>query len=529
MACVANRKVLLISPSAKEMQASAISQAGYENIGLGYLSSYLRKNKWNVEVLNLDVIHNIKVVFYQEDKVSLNDDIALILEKICSNPPALIGISVTMMSINDSLLISRAIKNRYPNMKICLGGNHASICCEEILNNESTIDFVVIGDGEIFFHQLLEEVVNDGKYEHIPNLAYRTTSKKVIINKSKLINQKELNSFPFPARDDLKLLQQYFKITEARISTSRGCNGHCTFCCDTVLNPQRIWIPKDPKLVVDEIEHLYNNYGIGYFWINDDNFITSTSDGRKRAQLIAEEIINRKLEINYRALFRPDAFIESDPLLSLLKRSGLHTAYIGFESSSQSKLKRFGKNIAPSNYYRIVRELKENNIGVQVGFIMFDPFTTFDDLYEDAIFLHKIGQLYLFTNFTQMLDVFPQTPISKIMKNKGLINKESTYKSNNNDYHFVDTRVEVLANFLNDIYKRKLSQIDRNMQRIRLFGSSDFSHTHLDAVVDAINNNNYQFLIEIISDCKNSNFDEIKFETLVDAVIEKNNQLLSSY
>ncbi len=508
---MSNKQILLILPRACEKRSSAISQAGMEHLGLGHLASYLRQFGYSVEIVNMELLHYIETTDVNSEYNSLEKDTAYILNKIKQLNPLIVGISATMFTINESLAFCNSIKNSTPDIYTLLGGTHVSVCPDEIMDKEKNVDFIIVGDGEISLLSLVKELNSTKQFEIVSGLAYRVKNGDVKINAHIPIDNDTIDSLPIPARDDLIFSQKYKSITEARITTSRGCEARCTFCCDPAINPQRKWSGRNAKLVVDEMEYLNKQFGINYFWINDDNFIPPTNAGRERAEAIARDIISRSLGIHYRALFRADTFHENDELLPLLRKSGLRIAFVGFESGSQAKLKRFCKQIKIEQYYILVNELVKNEIGLQIGFIMFDPFSTFDDLRLDSLFLYNIQEMYLLTNSMQMMDVFPKTMVCRMMEKRGLLRNKIGYNSSYTNYDFFDTNVGNMAKMFNNAYKGEIVAIDKQLQRLKIveFPSvinninpnnvrTDLS-VQINRIFSQINERNYKMFIKYIS------------------------------
>lgn len=526
--------ILLVIPRTSQKRSSAITQAGAEHLGIGYLASYIRKFGYHVSIINMEIVDNLNI--WQVNKSADNVSYGYVLEKIEKEKIDLVGITVTLLTIHESLELSNQIKERFSGVQICFGGPHVSVCPEQVLENEKSVDFVIVGDGEEPLLSLVDAIENNAYYSQIPGLVYRQ-SNKVKVNKFKSSVNEKIDSLPFPARDDLLFAKKFGNIYEARLSTSRGCKENCTFCCDPVIYPDRKWVGRSATLVVDEIEYLHKEFGITHFWINDDNFIPPTEEGRRRAEEIARQILSRDLNITYRALFRANTFYRNDELLPLLSRSGLRIAYVGFESGSQIKLKRYNKQTTVEQYYIIVNELKKNNIGLQIGFIMFDPFTTFEELRQDSKFLRDIGEMYLFSNFLQILDVFPKTSISKMMIKQGLLPEEVGYKSNYCNYKFYDRRVEAMARDLNSCYWGDLVDVDKLLQRMHLidipalYSGLDNNLAHkfkeeMDEYFENINRRNFSFFCSLASWAENNQWDSQHFYNSLQEVLSYSKEQL---
>lgn len=450
-------KVVLVLPSSGFRRSSPTSATGAEHLGLGYIAAYLRQFGHEVIILNFQV---------EEAFSSTSLTTKYAAEKILSYNPDIVGMSITGMTISEALLIASQIKQTRPFLHICWGSHQASSCASEILKHEPCVDTITVGDGEIPWQKLLAALENGEPLSKVPGLWYRENGLVIFSGPPP---EPDLNTLPFPSRDTLEeLIQRNINISDARISTSRGCPFNCTFCVYPALGYQKRWRARTASSIVDEIKYLNKTYGISQFWFNDDNFVIPTKQGRLRVLDIAERLIKESIDITYRVLMRADAVNGQKELIETLVRSGLICVYIGIESGSPRRLGYFDKRTTPDIYRRAVELVREQRIGLQIGFIMFDPMTSWDDLEIDARFLSDIEEMYLFSNYSQVLDVYPGTPISKTLMDKGLLAKNFNYSSNYRAYSYENHKIGILADTINAAYSREWVEIDDFFRRLRM-------------------------------------------------------------
>jgi len=457
-------KVVLVLPGNDNYRSSAISQAGAEHLGLGYIAAYARQHGHDVITLNFQV--NAYLSYWEGLEQQQTSSVENAIIEILQYDPQVVGISVTGITLTEALGISYGLKKARSNLHISWGGHQAFQSAKDILQRESAVDTIVAGDGEITFTRLLESIGNNGNIGDISGLWYRREEKIIF---SGTPPEPNLDELPFPDRDTLQELQQRgAKVTDARISTSRGCPFKCSFCVDPSLGYRKKWRARSAKKVVEEITNLVKHYGISFFWFSEDNFIPPTRVGHRRANEIARLLIERKLDIGYRALLRADAIDGQRDLLKNLVQSGLSCVYMGIESGSPRRLAYFRKHETPELYQRVVKLLREFKIGLQVGFIMFDPLTHWEDLELDAKFLYEIKEMYLYSNFCQVLDVFPGTELSQILIQKGLLDKNFTYDSPFDEYDYEIPALGTMAHAMQSAYKENFVEIDKFFQRLRV-------------------------------------------------------------
>ena len=104
---------------------------------------------------------------------------------------------------------------------------------------------------------------------------------------------------------------------------------------------------KSPERVVEEISLARGDV----FFITDDNFFSEMSRAYQIVSLLRRHLIREKYIIQARS----DAVAAHPGLISEWKRAGLINIFLGFEESSQDKLRRLGKNNAIDNKEKALR------------------------------------------------------------------------------------------------------------------------------------------------------------------------------
>ena len=190
--------------------------------------------------------------------------------------------------------VARAIKKRLPNIPICMGGIHlTAVNKQKLMLDEKSLDFVISGEGDITFPDLLDEYFTKKEFENVDGLTWRNPGMRtkdgdafVVENqRAALIN--DLDTLPFPAWHKFDM-EKYFDINipfspfvssprVGTIITSRGCPANCNFCFISWTaakdrgdnKPYRTF---SADYTVRMIEHLIENWGIKELQILDDSF-----------------------------------------------------------------------------------------------------------------------------------------------------------------------------------------------------------------------------------------------------------------
>lgn len=143
----------------------------------------------------------------------------------------LICFSVYIWNITPILKLSKIIKEKYPHIKILLGGPEVSYEWEQVIALPQ-IDYIISGEGEVPFTELMNHYPDVQK---IPNLIHKDWG-HVQFNKQSV--QFEVKNFegrnPYQYDDPASL-----KHRVCYIETSRGCPYKCSFCLASLDNSVR--------------------------------------------------------------------------------------------------------------------------------------------------------------------------------------------------------------------------------------------------------------------------------------------------
>ena len=271
---------------------------------------------------------------------------------------------------NDS---AREIKNVLSGVKIVVGGLWYSFFGKETLEKNPAIDFVVMGEGEITFNELMD-ALNRGatNFSNIAGLSSRKEGKVVFGPVRDLI--KDLNMLPLPAYDlfpmDKYVGHTYWK-PFAEIVTSRGCTHGCTFCYEWSEHDPRAlkhfnrWRAKSAKRVVEEVELLEKKFGTKVIVIQEDNFNINS----QRVREFCEEKIRRNLQMKWVSLGCASDWVRLEKDIPLMKKAGMFMAVFGIEVASDDELRKLDKGISVEQIYKTIEILRKNDIAI-VGDIM---------------------------------------------------------------------------------------------------------------------------------------------------------------
>ncbi|MDP3014215.1 MAG: cobalamin-dependent protein, partial [Candidatus Subteraquimicrobiales bacterium] len=304
-------------------------------LGLLYLHSYLESKG-----------HIVRTFLMNEDSFVISRD--KISHSILENMPDYIGIQILTQTRVNAFKMIEYLHDNYPNIKIIVGGIHATIMYDQIIRKYPFV-IIIIGEGEITFSEIVDLI-------SLPaGIAYWDGINVVKTPDRKLIDNLDVLPFPYHA----KAINN--KKTSASIISSRGCYSSCSFCC---LNPnaKKMIRFRTAKNVVDEIEYIATQFPqITTIDFMDDSF---TADNNRVIEL-CKEIIARKLnKFNYTCVARFKPFHEK--MIPYMERAGFRIINFGLESGNEEILTRCHKNLKQKDIMNTLTKLKHSIIQYNV-------------------------------------------------------------------------------------------------------------------------------------------------------------------
>jgi len=375
-------------------------------LGLAYIASYLE-----------NFGHKVKIL----DAFALNLNMKEIAEQIKRNKPEIVGITGTTSNFENIMNIASLVKSIDDNTKVIVGGPHASIMPETCFIN-NTIDYAVIGEGEIIAKELIDKIYSGGNVKDVKGIVFKSNGKIIKTQNHEMI--KNIDSLPLPAYHllPMKYYRPYATFDVGRrfssMITSRGCPFSCTFCSSSAMFGH-IYRTRSPKRVIEEIELLYEKYKIRHIYFQDDEFTLSN----ERTKKICDMINERKLDIIWECLSRVDNI--SKDLLVKMKKSGCVSIIYGVESGCLKTLKKIKKQISLKQAKNACKYTKNLGIQTKVSFIIGFPWESMRDIKDTIEFAKGLNADIAYFN---VLTPYPNTEIYNDIKRMGLLSEFDWYK-----------------------------------------------------------------------------------------------------
>ena len=399
----------------------------YPPFGALYIAAALLEDGNEVQIINVDV-----------ERIHYFD----VLRRIRDFSPDIVGfsgiVSTAYKYIKD---MSAIIKENLPTSKLIVGGSISA--ASEIILQNTKIDVVVKGEGEITIKELSSVLKDGGGLNTVKGIAFRDEENKITttIPREQIKNLDDLSYPPYELLDMKHYLidpfdyikhftQNGYDEIDPRfyephrqgkklmvIHTVRGCTHRCTFC-QRHMHGIRM---HSLNYLFNYVEYLIEKYNVGFFSFGAELFLP----GKKFYWEFIEALKKRKLDILFYITGARVNTVDKD-ILCALKEAGCWMIEYGFESGSQKMLDIMEKGTTVEQNIQVARWTKEANLFTVPAIILGMPGETTETVRESIDFLKKVdvGWHQFMVNYPLAL---PGSPLYDYAKIKGYITNDDEY------------------------------------------------------------------------------------------------------
>jgi len=290
-------------------------------------------------------------------------------ERLIALQPDVIGATAITPSI---YLAERALQigqEACPDAITVLGGVHATFMYKQVLSEAPWIDAIVRGEGEEIIIDLIDTIVT-GRWPRDRNkvrgIAYRDGEEIVATPAAPTVKNLDAINPDWSVLEWEKYTYVPLNKRVAIPNMARGCPFTCSFCSQWKF--WRDYRVRDPQRVVDEIETLVEEHGVGFFILADEE----PTINRAKFHEFCEELIARGLpdKVQWGINTRVTDILRDADKLPLWRRAGLVHVSLGTEAAAQMKLDLFNKETKVEDNKRAIELLKAADIFVEAQFIV---------------------------------------------------------------------------------------------------------------------------------------------------------------
>jgi magnesium-protoporphyrin IX monomethyl ester (oxidative) cyclase len=481
-------RILLINPPLFVPKEIGLQSLDVEiPLGILNIASVIQKNYYFVRIL--DCIGHEKVNIKKvKNYVRLGLSWEEIRKYIKKFNPDIVGISYKPAQFYSVTKTAKIVKEILPNTVVVIGGIGPTIKPKDFLNEH--VDFIVRGEGERAFLELVNAIFHKKDYEKISGLFFYDQKSNLIDNG--IVHIDNLNALPFPAYHLINM-ENYFKLYKklpsryslkkrvVSIITSRGCPFDCFFCSVHLINGY-IWRAYDTKYLIEQIKYLKYNYKIKNMHFEDDNLTLN----KKRFQILLDELIKERLKINWDTPNGVRLDFLDEIIIKKAKLAGCKALTIAPESGSQRVIDEIiNKKLKIKDAVKIAKLCKKFGIFLYVYFVVGLPGEKKEDIRKTLEFAYYIHKKYNIIPIIFLANPFYGTKLYEICKKNNFLVREpesdDIIKGSHPRYGGLirtkDFNPEYLKKEISNFYKKIIFlQFTKPifLLRIILFSPSDF-------------------------------------------------------
>lgn len=203
-----------------------------------------------------------------------------IVSDLYQKKPDIIGFSCYIWNIEETIRVIRMLKEVSPKTTIILGGPEVSYDVHDWLHRIDEVDFIIMGEGELSYKQLLRHLDGQIPLNDVPGIGYLKEGKVIIHPAAPKIDLREMPS-PFRFEEDIPHIPKRI----AYIETSRGCPFNCQFCLSSIEVGVRYF---NREKIKDDIRYLMD-HGVRTIKFVDRTFNISRSYAMEMFQFLIDE------------------------------------------------------------------------------------------------------------------------------------------------------------------------------------------------------------------------------------------------
>jgi radical SAM superfamily enzyme YgiQ (UPF0313 family) len=328
--------------------------------------------------------------------------------------PDAIGITSMYNNSLQAERITRHVKECDPHVITIGGGSHFGALGRQALKRISVLDYVIEGEGEQAFGQLLTALEVGGPISQVPRLHYRAGGH---LHANPSAGLMELSELPQTWRTiegaiDLKRYTATVPAGSPRrtiyIEAGRGCPFACTFCA-TAPFWERKYRVKTVDQIIEEMRYLYEQHGYDGFMLVHDLLTVD----KQFIHAFSEAMMESRLPVEWMANHRTDISLHG--LLPKMKMAGCWAMFFGVESGSARLQKVMRKGLKREGVVSTVRGLSDLGIASTCSFVIGFPDETPAELSSTITMGAELKLIGAGMVQFHRLRTWPPAPLSRVM------------------------------------------------------------------------------------------------------------------
>src|SRR5262245_53453015 len=373
---------------------------------------------------NVDPHHRVAVA----DLLLVQNRVRETVERlVATGKPDLVGLSVMTFQRRTAKKLIDLIRQLRPGVQVAVGGYDPSLASEAYTDNgHGVVDFIVRGEGEITFRELLRAIEAGCGFDHIAGLSYRRGD-RFFHNPDRGVTRLDRGEINLPNRS-ARVLHGYTVLGRPAdvVETSRGCTFDCNFCSIIEMRGRNFSTYAIGRVIADIRDA--HNHGARAIFLVDDNVTLHV----QRFKALCQAIIDAGLHtIDYTVQAMTSAIAtHGETLAPLMRKAGFRYVFLGIENilddnlqflkaSAKNQQREHGKQVGNATLTAI-DYLHRHKMYVIGGVIVGNPDDTRESIAANLAFARR----YVDWPYIQHPTPYPRTPMTQDFRDRGLIINE---------------------------------------------------------------------------------------------------------
>jgi len=369
---------------------------------------------------NVDPHHKVAAA----DLVLVQHSVRETVERLAAEmKPDVVGLSVMTFQRKTSMRIIELLRSLCPGVRVVVGGYDPSLAPEAYMADGNGIDYIVRGEGEITFRELLRAIESGEGFDRIQGLSYRADD-GWHVNPARPVHSLEGDEIRPPKRS-ARVLSGYTMMGRQVdvVETSRGCTFDCGFCSIIEMRGRNFHTYSFDRVLADIRDA--HDHGARAIFIVDDNISLNI----RRFEALCRAIIDAGLnDISYtvQAMTSPIA-MHGATLAPLMREAGFRYVFLGIENvleddlvflkaAAKNEFREGGRRTGNATL-RAIDFLHKSKMYVVGGLIVGNPDDTRESIQTNLEFARK----YVDWPYIQHPTPYPGTPMTKDFRARNLI------------------------------------------------------------------------------------------------------------
>ena len=369
---------------------------------------------------NVDAHHRVAIA----DLVLAEGRVGETVDRLVrEHAPELVGLSVMTFQRRTAFRLVERLRRRRPEARVVVGGYDPSLATEAWTGETPGVDFVVRGEGEETFCELLRALEGEGRLDAIPGLSFRKNG-RFHHNPPRPTRTLEDDTLRLPKRS-ARVLSGYTLLgrTIDVVETSRGCTFDCSFCSIIAMRGRNFHRRGFERVIADIRDA--RDHGARAVFLVDDNITLDV----KRFEALCDAIVEAGLEdVEYLVQAMTSAIADHGATLGpKMRRAGFRYVFLGIENilaedldylKAEAKNRRHeGGRSAGNATLEAIEHIHRNDMVVVGGLIVGNPGDTRESIEANLEFARR----HVDWPYIQHPTPYPGTPMTADMLKRGLI------------------------------------------------------------------------------------------------------------